>query len=616
VAPSAFVVRFVPDNRACELDGPTPLYVAAAGAGILLEQPCGSQGTCGRCRVRVWDGASGPTDTERALFTGDELAAGWRLGCQLTLDGSSTVEIPVVTRSLAGKSFGDDLTPTDLARPVVNAGTVKGPLLPAGSDAPSILDAVARAAGLVPRALTASPAVIRRLALLASSADGVSVAVQGRELVAVRAGRAADPLGLAIDLGTTSLAAALIALGDGRVVASASALNPQAAYGADVISRIRHEMHVPGGAEHLTAAARDGLAALVEQLLAAVSRIGEDVVVASIAGNPTMMHAWLGVPAASLGQAPYSAAWGDALTVKAGSVGLPIHANANVMVFPLVRSHVGADAVAAAIATGLDRAPGSRLLIDLGTNTELLLAHGGRMFATSAAAGPAFEGVSIRHGMRGAPGAIDVVSISPDGRVAAHTIGGGAACGICGSGLIDAVAELLRAGLVLPSGYLRKTEELPAAFPLAARLRQLDGVQAFELIGDDASAPGVGPVLLTARDIREVQLAKGSILAAATLLCRHAGIEFSALDDVQVAGAFGNYVRKTSALRIGLLPSVDPERVRLVGNAAGVGARLALVDRDVLERARDMAGRTEYVDLATDASYQAVFMGALGFPAQ
>jgi uncharacterized 2Fe-2S/4Fe-4S cluster protein (DUF4445 family) len=546
-------VRFLPEDRVSEVETPVELYLAAASAGILLEQPCGSQATCGRCRVRVIEGAPPPSDAERSIFTPTDLDAGWRLGCQLVIATSAVIEIPSVTRSLAGKSFGDDLPPEALDHPVVAA-----------------------------------------------------------QLEAQR-----PRFGLAIDVGTTSLAAALVSLSDGSVAASASALNPQSAFGADVISRIRHTTEAVEGLAHLQDAVRAGLGTLVHELMADARCDASQVVLSAVAGNPTMMHAWLGVPVASLGRAPFEAAWSGALTLKAGAVGLPIEPDAAVLVFPLVRSHVGGDLVAAAVACGFDhveesRASGPRLLIDLGTNTELLLECDGRLVTTSAAAGPAFEGGAIRHGMRGAPGAIDVVSISADGRVRTHTIGGLPARGLCGSGLIDAVAELLRAGVVSASGYLRKPAEVRLG-ALAARLSSIDGQQVFTLVeGDDATA--AGPVTITARDIREVQLAKGSILAAATLLCRHAGLSPGELRDVLVAGAFGNYIRKSSALDIGLLPPIDPERVRFVGNAAGVGARLALIDARVTERAGRLAARAEYVDLAGHADYQAAFMAALAFP--
>jgi uncharacterized 2Fe-2S/4Fe-4S cluster protein (DUF4445 family) len=619
VTPTSYPIRFLPDDRTYEAEAAVDLYLAAAAVGILVEQPCGSQGTCGRCRVRVVEGAPPPTDAERDRFTPDELGAGWRLSCQLRFDAPAVVEIPSVARSLAGKSFGAELPPHALTRPVIHVGTVRLPLLAGETTASSVLDALGISAGLVDRALTASPAALADLASADETADTATVAIQGRELVSVRAGRAGSMFGLAVDIGTTSLAAALVSLRDGEVAASASSLNPQVAFGADVISRIKHALEVPEGGAHLAAAGRDGLSVLVGELTAEVGCDPRDIVIASVAGNPTMTHAWLGVPIGSLGRAPYAAVWTDALTVKAVAVGLPIHANANVLVFPLVRSHVGGDAVAAAVACDLDRGLGiegglSRMLVDLGTNTELLLVHDGRLVATSAAAGPAFEGVSIRHGMRGAPGAIDVVSISTDGHVAVHAIGGVPAHGICGSGLIDAVAELLSAGVVTSSGYLRKAGEVNGCPPLAARLAQVDGQQAFALVAAEVGEGGPGPVVITARDIREVQLAKGSIVAAATLLCRHVGLDPAALDEVLVAGAFGNYIRKSSAVRIGLLPPVDAERIRLVGNAAGVGARLALVDHDVLRRGRELAARAEYVDLAMHPGYQDAFMAALAFP--
>jgi uncharacterized 2Fe-2S/4Fe-4S cluster protein (DUF4445 family) len=619
VTPTSFPVRFLPEDRTYEAGAAVELYLAAAAVGILVEQPCGSQGTCGRCHVRVIEGAPPPTDAERGRFTAEELEAGWRLACQLQFDAPAVVEIPSVTRSLAGKSFGAGLPAHSLTRPVIHVGTVSAPILSGSPSSSSVLDALGVAAGLVERSLVASPGVLADLASADAQAATVVVAIQRRELVSVRAGSAEALLGLAVDIGTTSLAAALVSLEDGSVAASASSLNPQVAFGADVISRIRHTLEVPEGGAQLTAAVREGLAALVSELAAEAGCRASDIVIASAAGNSTMTHAWLGVPVESLGRAPYAALWTDALTVKAGTVGLPIHPNANVLVFPLVRSHVGGDAVAAAIACDLDRRPGtedgpSRLLIDLGTNTELLLAHNGRLVATSAAAGPAFEGVSIRHGMRGAPGAIDVVSISAEGRVATHAIGGLPAKGICGSGLVDVVAGLLAAGVVSPSGYLRKAEEVTGCQPLATRLVEIDGQQAFTLVAGPEGESGAGPVVITARDVREVQLAKGSIVAAATLLCRHVGLDPSAIGEVLVAGAFGNYIRKSSALRIGLLPPVDAERVRFVGNAAGVGARLALLDRETLARGRELAARAEYVDLAMHPGYQAAFIAALAFP--
>jgi uncharacterized 2Fe-2S/4Fe-4S cluster protein (DUF4445 family) len=606
-------IRFLPEGRVHEAAAPVELYVAAAAAGILIEQPCGSLGTCGRCRVRVVEGATPPGPADLDLLSADDLEAGWRLGCQLVLDRSCAIEIPAVLRSPAGKSFGDDLPSSALGRPVVVARTAteSGP-----GTAGSRLDDLADALGRPHRALQATPCALVQLSMPPEGAATRSAILDGDEVVAVRVAPASGVLGLAVDIGSTSLAAALVRLSDGAVVASASALNPQVAYGADVIARIRHAMDHPEGIAHLRDAVRAGLAGLVTQLTGEVGCDGEDVVTAAVAGNPTMLHAWLGIPVDSLGRAPYAGAWVHAMVLKAAEAGLPVHANANVRAFPMVRSHVGADAMAASIACDLDRqGTGARALIDLGTNTEVIVVSGGRVVATSAAAGPAFEGVSITHGMRAAPGAIELVSVAPDGDLRVHTIAGREAAGLCGSGLIDAVAVLLRAGAIDPSGYLRKAAELPptASARLAARVIQVDRVQAVVLARADESQDG-DPIVLTARDVREVQLAKGSILAAVTLACRHLGVAPEDLGEVLVAGAFGNHIRKTSAIRIGIVPRVDPERIRFVGNAAGVGARLALVDRDVLARADAFARRAEYLELATDPAYQPTFLAALAFP--
>ena len=548
---ASFEIRFTPDGRSCTATGPTPLFMAAASCGIVLEQPCGSQGTCGNCRVRVLSGDVLPSAEDLDLLSGDELRGGWRLACRIVVAGDATIEIPPSVRSLGGKSFGGELALDEMRQPVPTA--------------------------------------------------------------AVEAGRPA--LGLAADIGSTSLAAALVDLRDGSVVASDATLNPQVMYGADVISRIHYTVAEPDGLARLTGAVREGLRDLVERLTRAAGVRGRDVVVAALAGNPTMVQTWAGVPVASLGTAPYLGAWSGEFHTRAGEVSLHIHPDAPVYVFPVVRSHVGSDAVAAAVACGLDGIDQPTLLIDLGTNTEVMLAAGGRFLATSAAAGPAFEGATITHGMRAAPGAIDAVSVAPDGRLVCNTIGNGPARGVCGSGLIDAVAELLGAGAISPAGHLRPPSagDPPLAPGVAARMTVIDGQNAC-VLADKAAAHAGRAVVLTAKDVRQLQLVKGSILAAATILCRHLGFEPDTLDTVLIAGAFGNTIRKASAIGIGLVPAIDPERVRFVGNAAGVGTRVAVCDGRIRERARALAARSEYVELGNHPDYQDLFLSLLAFP--
>lgn len=603
-----FDIRFEPDGTVCRSTGPIGLDLAAARAGILLEHPCGAQGTCGRCRVRLRAGSSPVTEADRQHLRDDELEAGWRLGCRLVLEGAATVEVPPLARSAAGKSFGDTLPPESLTRPVVERLAV---LLPSDDrDTAAWLDRLGAASGLAGRSLSATAAALADLGRAVVSGVPVTLTLEEAEVVAASPGEARAGLGLAVDIGTTSLAAALVDLADGEVRASGARLNPQVAFGSDVIARIRATMERD---EHLAAmanAVRGGLSALVASLLDEAACDARDVVVAAVAGNPTMLHAWAGVPIAGLGTAPFAAVWSGAASWKAGALELPAHPNANVFVFPMVRSHVGGDAVAAAIACALDQPGPPRLLIDLGTNTELIAVSGRRAVVTSAAAGPAFEGVSIRCGMRAAPGAIDRVLLPGGSRVLVNVIGGVPAAGLCGSGIVDAVAELLRVGILTASGAMRPASDLPAAAEgYADRFREIDGQQAVVLAGPADGAART--VVCTARDVREIQLAKGAILTAAQLACRQLGLGLGDLGEVLIAGAFGNVLRKASVRGIGLLPGVDLERVRLVGNAAGVGARLAVLDEEVRRRACRFAGRAEYVDLATDPAYQNTFLRAL-----
>jgi uncharacterized 2Fe-2S/4Fe-4S cluster protein (DUF4445 family) len=420
--------------------------------------------------------------------------------------------------------------------------------------------------------------------------------------------------GLAIDIGTTSLAAALVDLESGREVATGSILNPQAEFGADVMSRI----HAASGGETfrrpIVAAVRQGLASLANALARDVGLSDRDVVAATVVGNPAMLHLWCGEDPGSLGVAPYIGRWTAAIHARAQDVGLPIDPAAPVYVLPCVRSHVGADAVAAAIAVGLDRVDGPALLIDLGTNSEIMLGAGGRVFAASTAAGPAFECGGISCGTRAAAGAIDALRLESDGHWSVHVIGAVPPRGICGSGLLDAVAELLRAGVVEPSGYMRSAEQVRGVVPdqLASRLSTPGARRRATIVAAEGDRRGIS---LEAADVRHLQLAIGAVRAGIEVLCAEAGLPASRLQAVFVAGTFGQYVRKASILRLGLLPPVPAERVQTVGNAAGAGAILALIDQRARDRAERLAAHASYVELAGRADYQEALTRSLRFPA-
>lgn len=504
---------------------------------------------CGRCRVRIVGSAAAPSDADREVFDPAELADGWRLACALTVSGQTTIEVPEGAGAIAPKGFGA------AARP--------------GADR---VPAVAPAPGF----------------------KGPSV-------------------GLAVDIGTTTLAAALVDLDTCSEIGAGACLNPQAAFGADVMSRI----HAAGGGEaarlSILAAARSGLASLVAGLLREAGIAGEAVAAAVVVGNPTMLHLWYGEDPSSLGVAPYLGRWAAALHTEARRVGLPVEPSAPVYVFPAVRSHVGADAVAASVAVGLDLGSAPALLIDLGTNSEIVLGTGARVFAASAAAGPAFECGGISCGMRATDGAIDSLHLDPNGHWSLHVIGGGPPRGVCGSGLLDAVAELVRVGVIEPSGYMRRADQASAMVPepLAAGLKSTEGRRRATLV---EAGQENREISLQAADVRQLQLAIAAVRAGIEVLCAEAGLASDALQTVFVAGTFGQFVRKASLLRLGLLPPVAPERVRAVGNAAGAGAVLALLDQRVRDRAERLAASATYVELAGRSDYQDALARYLRFP--
>jgi uncharacterized 2Fe-2S/4Fe-4S cluster protein (DUF4445 family) len=423
---------------------------------------------------------------------------------------------------------------------------------------------------------------------------------------------AGEGWGVAVDVGSTTLAAAVVDRATGTVAGTVSALNPQVGLGADVMSRIAFAAREPAGEAELRRVLCGAVDEVVERARATAGVPAAEIVELAVVGNPTMLHSLQGLPIAPLGVAPYQGERYEAWTGPAEALGLGVSAGAYVL--PAIQSHVGADAVAGALAVGLDRGPTPRLLMDLGTNTELVLATGDGLWCTSAASGPAFEGASIRHGMRAIPGAIDQVWIAPDGGLLVRTIAGAGPgadepVGVCGSGLVDAVAELIRVGVIEPSGRLRTAAEVADVAPgLAERVVEVDGDRAVLL------TDGSRPVRLTARDVRELQLVKGSIGAATRSLLLAAGLDGSQLEDVVLAGAFGSYVRGASARALGLIPAVDPARLRFAGNAAGAGARLALVDRRARERAERIARDARFVELAGRPSYEEMFVEMLRFP--
>jgi len=402
---------------------------------------------------------------------------------------------------------------------------------------------------------------------------------------------------LAYDIGTTTVVCYLLQEGTGTVLATCSMVNPQQSFGADVISRIQAALG--GEQEKLTKLIRREMARLMQKVCEEAGITPADIGVVSVVGNPCMQQLFLGISPDNLARIPFDPVLTKGDTCPAGAF-LPDCGNAALLIVPDISGYVGADTVGCVLATALDRAEELTLMVDIGTNGEMVLGNRERMTACATAAGPALEGARIHFGMRGAEGAIDHVWLE-DGKLRCSVIGGGKAVGICGSGLIDAVAVLVEAGLLNRRGRIQSREQ---AAVLADHLREIDGQRVFDLIDG---------VYLTQNDIREVQMAKGAIAAGINLMAQHLGVEVSEIRQVLLAGAFGSFIRSENACRIGLLPPVLHDRIRAVGNAAGSGARRLACNKRELDRAQRVVETAEFLELAALPGFQRCFAKNMEF---
>ncbi len=416
--------------------------------------------------------------------------------------------------------------------------------------------------------------------------------------------------GLAVDLGTTTVVAKLINLRDGQCEGLESGMNPQVRFGDDVISRIQYASD-DGKLAELHNATIDGLNRMIEGLCRQGGIEAEHIYEACVVGNTTMNHLLLKLPVAQLGRAPYKAYSLEAKDVPAGDLGLNINPGGIVHTPPNIAGFVGSDTTAVALAVDIDFAEEVTLAVDIGTNGELVLGTKDKLYSASCAAGPALEGARISCGSRGVEGAIEAVVKNGDD-IDVDVIGNVGARSICGSGLIDAVAVSLDLGIIDRTGrFLRKEELRTLAEGIISRVIEKDGQPAFVLTGGEREGR---QVILTQQDIRQVQLAKAAIRAGMILLERKMSLADADISDILLAGAFGNYIRRESALRIGLLPDVPLEKIRFVGNAASSGARMILLNRACRRRAIKLARKIEYLEIAHEAEFANVYAGCMMFP--
>ncbi|SHF30525.1 Uncharacterized 2Fe-2 and 4Fe-4S clusters-containing protein, contains DUF4445 domain [Desulfofundulus australicus DSM 11792] len=574
-----------------------------------ISAPCGGKGLCGRCRVRLVEGELSPSnDTELKLLGEKELSEGYRLACQAIITGPAKIEIPPEILAGRQKLQLEGTGVSVLPEPPVSRYNV--PLEPTSLDYPhstwqQVELFLARNHGLTD--LRVDPGLIGRVEPLAGEGT-VTVTVRGSEIInAIFNGRARKPLGLAVDLGSTKVAGYLVDLETGATLATGGILNPQIAYGEDVISRLAYALEGEEQYDRIAGVLRDGLGRLLHDLCDAAGVVPQDVEEAVIAGNTAMHHLLLKLPVGQLARSPYVPALTLPVEVKARDLGLQMAFGAVAYLVPAVAGFVGGDHVAMILSSGIHESQGVTLGLDIGTNTEIVLARDKEMLSCSCASGPAFEGAHIYQGMRAVDGAISRVEVADGGRELFYeTIGGRPAAGICGSGVLDAVAGLYRAGVINYNG------RLDASHP---RVRFNEGRKVAEYVLVPAEKSGSDrDVVINQKDISEIQLAKAAIAAGTKVLLAKTGLTERDIDKVIVAGAFGTHLRLESAIAIGMLPPLPLERFQQVGNAAGDGARMILLSKTARKRAEEIARRIGYLELAAMPEFSNTFLQELRFP--
>ena len=607
-------IEFRPHDKVTRVPPGMTIFNAANWIGLPIDSTCGAKGTCGKCKVRILHGNNGATAADRRIFTDAELADGWRLSCRSEANSDVVCHVPRLMGNPKAALMGFD------RHVILNPNVNKVPLTlapPSLEDQRSDFSRIRDALEPEGYAVEASLNLLRQLpGVLRRNDWHVTAVVVGHELVSVEGGDTTDRLfGLAFDIGTTTVVGMLIDLNSGAPVAVRSALNGQAVQGADVISRISYTMLHEDGLSELNQVILRTLNGLIAQLLNEGEVAPYEVYEVVTAGNATMQHLFLGVDPEPIGLEPFIPAVEDMVQASAQEVGLEILPQAQIHCLPYLGAYVGADLVAGLLATGLAQNDGVRLLVDVGTNGEIILGSASRTVATAAPAGPAFEGAQIQDGMRASTGAIEAVTINPEG-LELQVIGDVPPIGLCGSGLLDVVAQLRLSSLMLPSGRFVKAEEAnELVSPELARriITDEEGRRSFVLAWPEESGSGKS-IVLTQRDVRELQFAKGSIAGGIDVVMQELGVEADELVEIFLAGSFGSYINPQSARIIGLVPPVPVERIKAVGNAAGEGAKIALLSFRERQVARSLPQIVEYHELSGRGDFNDSFLAVLQFP--
>lgn len=602
------IVTILPDGLRIQADTESTLLEALRKVSIQLPAICGGRGVCGKCRVRIVKGGlTAPTEAEKRHL--DRMVdSGFRLACQAKLIGDTILDITQDRASLVKQRLSIiGYEPSVEAKP----GIIKIYL---EIEKPT-LENVKPYESIVREALTKlgfnissfSLEALRKLPK-ALKGMGITVTIDGEEVIDVDEGDTRSSLyGLAIDLGSTKIAAFIVDLSTGETLYGDGVVNPQVAYGEDIVSRISYILEAEENLEKLRILAVEAINDLVSSMCRMIGIDQNSIYKVSLVGNTAMHHIFYGIDPTSLVYSPYPAVSVHPIKAKASTLGLNVNKSAYVYSPPNIAGFVGADAVADILASRIYESDELTLLLDIGTNTEIVLGDRNLLLCCSAASGPAFEGMEIRYGMKAVEGAIERVRISSgDLNVEYTTIGSVKPRGICGSGIIDAVAEMYRVGVIDSRGTITDRRGNP-------RIRSTATGREFILAWSDETAIGED-IVISQKDVREVQKAKAAIETGWLILLKHYGARVEDLSRVLVAGAFGTYINPESAKMIGLIPEVPSDRVVFLGNTAGSGARLILKNIDEMKKAIDIARRVKYVEIAVDPDFHRIYLSSLGIP--
>lgn len=575
-----------------------------------ISSPCGGNGTCGKCRVRVEGEVEAPEGKEQKLLGKDRVAEGYRLACYMEVNHDMEVYIGKQKAKAAIMTQGRE---RDIRlNPIVSKKYVqleRPSLEDQRSDLSRLLSSMKKErVSTNLQCLRVLPEVLRQRDF------GVTLVSVGKRVVAVEAGDTTDKIyGIAIDIGTTTLAAYLVDMKTGERVDVFSMLNPQKQYGADVVSRINHTLQNSTGLDDLYQTMVHCINEIIHTLVAAHGISVEDIYAIALVGNTTMMHFVMGIPAGNIAAAPFIPVSTELHKIPAADMGIHIHPQGYALIFPSVAAYIGADTVAAVLSSGMYEGEEICLLVDLGTNGEIVLGNSEWMFSCSAAAGPAFEGANIRNGVAGVNGAIDKVALEDD--VHYTTIGNEKAMGICGSGIVDAVAQMLKRGIMDETGRILMDEEdrtTPLTPQLEQRLMEVEGINAFSLVPPEEGG-NENLIAITQKDIREMQNAKAAIAAGIQVLIQRAGIHVKDIGKVYLAGGFGSYINITSAFGIGLIPRELEGRVESIGNAAGMGAVYGLLSGKLFNKTKEIQDKIEYVELSASPEFMDAYVECMMF---